>query len=261
MNTDYPSVSDFARAFISRRITLESSAQSPSLPTAPRYDALIQEAGALLKSGLVGTLAHIQRRWSDVVWIKSEEQRVNADVEACRDNSNRITLYPSILEKSSQWGCYSIIREFGRLLYESASKDLQQRWTLKLGLPSSAQLDAVQSKLTPQFQTYRGMVESFRTAMDRTVAIHIANALIDKKVPFSQCHGINIRQWGATQEYANRRRYHVNIPMVSAYSSKEIFEDFGTALADWVCATNGISESSVAEATHFLIQDILGNLR
>jgi hypothetical protein len=199
--------------------------------------------------------------WSEVTWNKMEDQRVATDAEVARDGSQRVMLYPSLLQKSKQIGCYLLIREFGHLIYTKAPESLKRRWTHKLCLPSSPQIDAVQRKLTPEFKSYRSMVESFKTAMDRYVALNLANALIAKGVPYAQVQNVNLRNWGATQEYANRRRYHVLIPLVSAYSSKDIFEDFGAALADWLCGTNGITESSVAEATHGIIKDILEGLR
>jgi len=242
-------------------ITRATGAQSPSTPAAGRYDGVIQEASALLKDGPISSLTHIQRRWSDVNWNKMDDQRVATDAEVARDGTQRITLYPSLLQKPKQLACYTLIREFGHLLYGKAPENLKRRWTNKLCLPASAQIDAVQRKLTPDFKSYRDMMESFKTAMDRYVALNIANALIAKGVSYGQVQNVNLRQWGATQEYANRRRYHVLIPLVSAYSSKEIFEDFGTALADWLCGTNGITESSVAEATHGIIMSILELLR
>lgn len=196
-----------------------------------------------------------------MAWNKLDDQRVATDAEAARDGSRRIALYPSLLEKSSQVGCHALIREFGRLLYYPADDDLKRRWENKLCLPSAAQIDAVQRKLTPDFQSYHDLVASFGTALDRYVALNLANALIAKGVPYAQARDVDLRKWGATQEYANGRRFHVLIPLVSAYSSREIFEDFGAALTDWVCDTRGITESSVAEATHGIVRDILEALR
>jgi len=242
-------------------LTRAIGAQSPLTEAANQYEPLIQEASALLKDGPVSSLTHVQRMWSEVTWNKMDDQRVATDAEVARDGSQRVMLYPSLLQKSKQLGCYMLIREFGHLVYAKAPESLKRRWTHKLCLPSSTQIDAVQRKLTPEFKSYRSMVESFKTAMDRYVALNLANALIAKGVPYGQVQNVNLRQWGATQEYANRRRYHVLIPLVSAYSSKDIFEDFGSALADWLCGTNGITESSVAEATHGIIKDILEGLR
>jgi hypothetical protein len=97
--------------------------------------------------------------------------------------------------------------------------------------------------------------------MDRYVALNIANALIANGVPYSQSQDLRLSEWGPTQEYCNRRRYHVLIPLVSAYASKDIFEDFGSAFADWTCGMCGITESSVAEATHEIIREMIETLR
>lgn len=224
------------------------------------YDSVIHEATALLKDGPVSA-SHILRTWEGIIWSKTGDQRVATDAEVARDGSNRINLYPSLADKPRKFAAYILLREFGHLLYGKANDAAKRRWNNKFGLPSSAQIDAVQGKLTPIFKSYRDLVESFNTAMDRYVALNIANALIANGVPYSQSQNIQLKQWGPTQEYCNRRRYHVLIPLVSAYASKEIFEDFGAAFADWVCGMNGITESTVAEATHEIIRDTLEAMR
>jgi hypothetical protein len=200
------------------------------------------------------------RTWSEVKWNKLDDQRVATDAEMARDGSERINLYPSLAQKSRRFAAFVILREFGRLIYTKTSEPLRRRWTFKFCLPTDSQIEAVQSKLSPQFKTYRDLVESFKTAMDRFVALNLANALIAKGVPYSQSQNINLKQWGATQEYANRRRYHPLVSLASAYASKEIYEDFGSAFADWLCGTRGITESSVAEAMHGILRDIIEGL-
>lgn len=223
------------------------------------YDAIIQEATALLKDGPL-TCPHLLRAWNDLSWDRAEEQRVSTDAESARDGSCRITLYPSLLKKPRKQAIYTVLREFGHVLYGKASDQVKRRWMYKLGLPTTGQITAVQGKLNPQFKSYRDMAESF-TTMDRYVALNIGNALIANGVPYSQSQNIRLKEWGPTQEYCNRRRYHVLIPLISAYSSKEIFEDFGTAFADWVVGMCGVTESSVAEATHEIIKDMIEALR
>ncbi len=210
----------------------------------------------MLKDGPVSS-PHLMRLWSEVKWNELNDQRVASDIEMARDGTERINLYPSIAKKSRKLAAYLILREFGRLVYSKAPEKLRRRWTFKFCLPSDGQIEAVQGKLNPQFKSYREMVESFKTAMDRFVALNLANALIAKGVPYAQSQNINLKQWGATQEYANRRRYHPLISLASAYASKEIYEDFGAAFADWLCGTNGITESSVAEAVHSIVRDII----
>jgi hypothetical protein len=173
-----------------------------------------------------------------------------------RDGTNRINLYPSLISKPKDFAAFVVIKEFGRLLFSKASEAVKRRWVYKLALPTDAQIQAVQGKLNPQYTSYRAMVESFATAMDRYVALNVANALIANGVPYAQSQNVKIQQWGPTQEYCNRRRYHMLIPLVSAYGSKDIYDDFGCALADWVMGMNGVTESSVAEALHELIKDI-----
>lgn len=245
---------------LSLNATLQSGRQSIRENSEPQYDAILRDARALLQDGPVKA-PHVLRLWDAVNWSKQSSQRVPADAEVSRSGPGRINLYPSLLEKSNRYAVYIVIKEFGHLLYSRAPQALARRWTHKLCLPSEGQITAVQSKLNPEYKSYREMVDSFATAMDRFVALNIANALIAKGVPYPQSQNIQLKQWGATQEYCNRRRYHILISLASAYSSAEIFTSFGAALADWVCGTRGISESSVAEAVHGIIRDILEGLR
>ena len=262
MNADGQSSTDSFRPFLLQSITRTTSQRSGPVTeaTASSHDAVVQEATALLKDGPLAC-PHLLRAWNEIVWNKAEDQRVSTDAESARDGSCRITLYPSLLKKPRKLAVYTILREFGHILYAKANDQVKRRWMYKLGLPSEGQITAVQGKLNPQFQSYRDMAESFTTAVDRYVALNIANALIANGVPYSQSQDIKLKEWGPTQEYCNRRRYHVLIPLISAYSSKEIFEDFGTAFADWVVGMCGVTESSVAEATHQIIKEMIEALR
>jgi hypothetical protein len=242
---------------------MERLAQENAAPPVQvaKYDTLIQEVSAKLNASSVGKMPHIQRALAQVQWVKMESQTVAADVEVSRTSKNKVSLFPSLLDKSRDVACLTIIKELGNLLFTGCSEDVARRWTNKLCLPTDIQINSIQSKLTTEFKSYREVVESFKTAMDRYVALNIANALISKGVPYSQVLNLDIKTWGATQEYANLKKYHTIIPMLSAYASKEIFENFGAAFADWVCGTNGITESSVAASTHGIIEDILNSTR
>ena len=254
MTTTPQTTPDAIRSFVMARIIHEN--EQPRVDTS-RYDTLIQAASTKLNASPVGKMQHIQRALAQIEWAKMESQTVATDAEVSRDCENKITLYPSILAKSKNVGCFVLLKEVGHLLFTNCDEALARRWNMKLCLPTEQQINAVQSKLTRDFKSYREVMESFKTAMDRYVALNIANALISKGVPYAQVQNLNLRTWGATQEYANLQRYHSIIPMLSAYAPKEIFEDFGAAFADWICETKGITESSVADSTHGIIEDIL----
>jgi hypothetical protein len=259
MNLGFQSSTDSIRAFISPMLTRANTPPTSPLAKA-NYDAILQEASGLVKDGPIKS-PHLNRMWSEITWNRLDDQRVATDAEVARDGSNRINLYPSLSQKGRKLAAFSVLREFGRLTYSKAPANIQRLWIYKLCLPLNSQIEAVQGKLNPQFKSYREMVESFKTAMDRYVALNLANALIAKGVPYAQSQNVNLKQWGATQEYANRRRYHVLIPLASAYSARDIYEDFGSALADWFCGTNGVTESSVAEAMHEIVRAIVEALR
>jgi hypothetical protein len=213
----------------------------------------------LLKNLPLG-VTQVIRNFDAIDWNVLSDQRVSADAEAARDGSGRINVYPSLFKKSKNMAEYCVLREFGRLVLEKAGADAKRGWEMKLSLPCNEQIDAVQAKLSPSAGSYLDIVEFFNTAVCRLVTLNICNALIANGVPITQCQNVNLRQWGPTQEYCNRRRYHSLIPLLSAYASKEIFEDYGAAFADLACGLCGITESTVADATHALIVDIAKTL-
>jgi hypothetical protein len=93
--------------------------------------------------------------------------------------------------------------------------------------------------------------------MDRLVALNITNALLANGVGYSSSNGVNIRTWGATEEYCNRKRFHSIIPLVSAYSTRDVLNCYGCAFGEMlVNKLLTVQESSTAAALEAIIRSI-----
>jgi len=95
-------------------------------------------------------------------------------------------------------------------------------------------------------------------SVERLVYINIVNALLANNISYGDSEGVDIKSWGPTAEYCNRKKYHSLIPLVSAYAPAEVGADFGVALAALVM--NGLKEvrdKSVAYALRGIIQRIV----
>src|SRR5690348_12189049 len=108
---------EYFRPFVDQSILRENSLRTaPTVEGTTGYDPIIQHAEAKMKSGPLAQ-AHVLRFWSDVQWSKYDAQRVTTDAEMSRDGTNRINLYPSLVQKPKDYAAFIVIREFGRLLF------------------------------------------------------------------------------------------------------------------------------------------------
>lgn len=215
----------------------------------------IQRAGDALKQSSLGAYPHIMAAWKAIDWKENSTDAGSVDAQMLVSGSG-IALFPSLLRKSQQAQSIALIREFGLLLYKKCPASGKTVWEKKLCLPESSQMMAYQGKLqSPDFVTYEEMVKSFNTAMDRLVAINLSNALLCNHVPRTQSRNLNIFTWGATVEYANLRRNHSILPLISAYGSREILNCPGVALAEFVVnKLKSVREQSVSNAFHRFIE-------
>lgn len=255
MNDTLPTLDPY-RQFLPAQFKADKAAPAAK----PDYAKIISSAEALLNDSALKS-SHLSQAWKAVQWKKNEDQKVSSDAELARDESGRINLYPVLLQKAPKASQFALLREFGRLQFSKAPEDARRRWRYKLCLPSEHQIIAFQGRLCDKYSTYRELIESFHTAMDRLVALNLANALIANGIPFKQSWNLKVLEWGPTSEYAQRKKYHSVVPLASAYSPKEVFEDFGWAMADLVMDCQSIRESSVAEVVHGIIKDIIDTVR
>lgn len=215
------------------------------------YSQAIAAAGAALKDSPLGQMPHILAAWHAVKW---NEGNSSGDAQVSYSDPESISLSNGLLQKDEQEQTAALLREFGIGLMQGQGK-FKNVWEDKLCLPDSEQIDAVQRKLqSEEFDTYRELVESFKTALDRLVALNCCNALLANSVPRAQSRNVNILQWGSTADYANLRRYHSIKPLIYAYTEREIAECPGRALAELIIHNLGhVRESTVSKAFHGVI--------
>jgi hypothetical protein len=230
------------------------------------FKQIVSSASKLLLTHPVGQQPHITGLWNKVEFQVNEQAQTENDATV-NPAKDAIALYPVLLKRSPPQADTTILREFGKLLFRKAGDRNRIRWEKKLALPTEKQITAVQEKLASQdFRaqntTYRELVESFSTAMDRLVALNITNALLANGMPFSSSVGVNIKQWGPVAEYTNGKKFHSMIPFTSAYAPRDVHVDFGVAFAEMIInKMRSIREGSTARALTGLITEICEEAR
>ncbi len=222
-----------------------------------KHKAIIDEAGKLIRESELGRLRTITGAWNAIKW---EEIPHAQGLAAAHDRKpDVINIFGGFERASGPEQLEAIVASFGVSLFTTlATKEAEHRWEFKLTLPESAQVDAVQEKLRdPSLKTYREIMESFTTLMDRYVSLNLTNALQANGITRSQAVNLNIRQWGSTLEYANCRKMHSLRPYVTAYGPRDVAECPGDALAEKLVFNMGhVTESSLAKAFGRLIIEV-----
>jgi len=219
---------------------------------------LIEATGALLKNSELGKLNAIVGAWNDIDW-KQVKSETGEDAAVNVASPKVINIFPGLSRLRQQQQQAALIREFGISVFTRMASDAaKKRWDQKLTLPESAQIDAVQEKLkNPAIETYKAVMESFDTLMDRYVSLNITNALQANGVKREDAFNVDIKQYGCTLEYCQIRKMHSLIPYVTAYGPREVAENPGRGLAEKIVFSMGhILESSLAQAYGRLIVEV-----
>jgi hypothetical protein len=225
------------------------------------FKQIVNSASKLLLASPTGQKPHIAALWNRVDFRVNEEKQTENDASV-HPTDEAISLYPALLQKTPAQAQSIVLREFGKLILRMSGDHCQARWDKKLVLPGEKQIAAVQEKLgsedfRKQNKTYRELVETFNTAMDRLVALNITNALLANGMPFPSSNGVKITEWGPTSQYCNFRKYHSIIPFTSAYAPREVHQDFGDAFAEMVInKMRAVREGSTARVLTGLIGEI-----
>jgi len=220
------------------------------------YKPVIQSATNVLKAHDLGHQARVMNVWNSLEWRTHDQQEIKATAELCADE-DAIRLYPSLL--TCPYAGRTVLSEFGLLLLRRAGDKFRDIWRNKLCLPEKGQIASFQKKLTDpelraKFVSYKGIIDSYKAACDRYVALNLTNALHAHNIPFGDSQGVDIYSWGPTLEYANRKRYHSLVPLTSVYASREQNENFGASFADLLIEDLGsVREKSVAEQMRQLV--------
>lgn len=220
------------------------------------YQQVVEDAGQAL-SECQHCPPHVLAHWRTMDWLCYQKPLVTAFAERSRTlGEEKINLYPDLLKLKDARPI--LLEQFGLVLYEKCGQQAAALWEQKLALPSDEQIAAVQLRLGHGFATYRELVESFKTAMDRLVALHVVNALNASGVSAANAREVKLKEWGATSEYAAGQRPHTLIPLLSAYAPRRLADSFGLALADHVLnKLSTVREGSVRESVRGLMLGIL----
>jgi hypothetical protein len=227
------------------------------------YEEAVQAAGTALNQSPVGRCNHVTRQWGEMQW-KPSKVSSGADASLNVAGKPEVNVYPSFAKLDPERQQAVLMREFGKLLFRKAGDKVKTRWEKKLCLPLAAQIDAVQAAVaSPEHETYKDLVLSFSTLMDRFVAANIANALIRvSHVHRANSRNIELRTYGSTMDYCNCRRYHPLVPFVTAYGYEDLADCPGVGLAEVVVwKMRHVREKSLADALQRLIVDLFDRCR
>jgi hypothetical protein len=200
--------------------------------------------------------------WRLIEWQGHTENMPDGAV-LCRQGDAVIHLYP-VLEKMPQ-GHLKLLREFGQFVLLRAGDRGAAIWKNKLDVPTKEQIATVKQKLADAqlrktCRTYKDVLDTYPDkggSVDRLVYINVMNALLANNIAFSDSVGVDIMTWGPTAEYCNLKKYHSLIPLVSAYSPADVYNDYGHALTAMVVDKLGqVRDSSVAYALRGIVQRI-----
>ena len=222
------------------------------MPTSTTFDSAQRQ----LENSELGKLPHVAAAWRAVQWTESPAQDAPFTIQVNLTNPKRINWSKSLFSLAPEAQTEAILREFGVSLYQChAPQEAKTAWELKYCLPERGQIDAIQGKISSdKFSTYRELTESFSTAVDRLVCLHVCNALLANGVPRKQARNLNICQYGATSDFCNLRRMHSIRPLLTAYAERALVDCPGKAFADVVMhRTPRVHESSVKDAFKNLI--------
>lgn len=225
------------------------------------FKKIVKSAGGLLLAHPIAQNPHIKSLWNNLEVQVITERKTENDA-SLHPSKDCIVLYPALLQKTPAQADSIVLREFGNLLLRKAGSHGQERWKKKLVLPTEKQITAVQSRfqdaaVRSSHNTFREVVETFTTAMDRLVALNVANALLANGVQYPSSAGIDIKVWGPTAEYSSGKKYHSIIPFTSAYAPRAVHDSYGDAFAEMIVnKMRSIRESSTARALEGLIREI-----
>lgn len=227
----------------------------------PNAKQVVKVAGERLLDSELGKLAHIRRLWEGMTWFEMDVNSTNgADL-----TDKGIILYPRRLRDDDAYDY--VLRAFGMAVFMKLDETERNHWHRKHSLPTKDQVDVYNGRINDKhaqasLTSYKELVETFETAVDRLVAINFSNALAANGVPFRQSFGYNVYTYGPTAEYANRKRYHSLAPLLSAYADALFSSCYGAALADLVLHDlNCVRESSTQGAVRGLITGLAERAR
>lgn len=226
----------------------------------PTFKQIVKSTGAILLNHPIGQVPTIKAMWKDCEFkVMNEQGQGNAALEPYE---NAILLYPSLETLPQAQAESEILKQFGHYLVRAGRAAAEAVWKKKSHRPSEEQISAVQKKLDDpvlrqNVQSYEALMNTFKGAVDRLVCLNLTNALLANGVAFRNSLGVKLKEWGPTAEYAKLEKPHSLIPLVTAYSPKEIVDDYGAAFAEMVLnKMMAVKESTTKKAFEEVIRDV-----
>ncbi len=196
--------------------------------------------------------------WSKLTWEGRDAQTSGVPVII---EDYTAYLYPASLSADKDRAENFLIKAAGDAYFSTLSEDAADLWANKYTLPNVSQIRAYQGRLKNEsYTSYLAIVESFNSPVDRLVAIHLSNALIANGVSVASARNLDVTSWPATEEYANRGRYHSLTPIIGAYATEEVRSSFGSAVAEAVRGYPSVTHSDIKNALGSLILRVMEEL-
>jgi len=166
-----------------------------------------------------------------------------------------ILIYPAFKKLDDYSQLRWFVQAFGSFYY-SRMGTRKRIWDNRLILPAETQIDDFQGKLmSGKFFTYRALVEDFKNATSRLVAIHLSNAFLANNIAIKDAANVDVKTWPCTESFACGKSYYSLKPLLSAYAPQ--IKGFGDALAEVaVDDCVNIYETSVKSELRALINAI-----
>ncbi len=151
-------------------------------------------------------------------------------------------------------------RAIGDWLFNNSPTTAREIWNKQLVAADPSVGAAFDAKLSSgQFSSWRALVESFDGAVNRLVALHIANALIANGMPIGDAVGLKVVDWPMTSEFATGKRPMSIIPLTSAYCDANQIASFGAAFAASITGSLSCSRTDVKRVLKQCIDTVVAS--
>lgn len=140
--------------------------------------------------------------------------------------------------QSSPRAVQDLLDSYGELILMTSGQAGNEIWNRKLALADIGVGDQFNEKLkSGKYSSFRSLVESFSGAVERLVAIHLANALIHSRVSYPDAQNIDVFTWPQTEALANGKVPFSLTPLVSAYCDPDTWRSWPVAFRHRVLGT------------------------
>ena len=180
--------------------------------------------------------------------------------------TGKITTFPSFGQIGEPVAERQLTHAVGCAVWAALNSASKERWKKKLVSATEAEV----AQLWPACESsedYAGAVRSIKHAVPRLVAIHISNAMISARVPFTQA--VRNRNHPCAEGIRTGAVQYSLIPLLSAYAPSLVSyippehvcvdgSDFANFFVEYVHGFVCIGESSVRDACVRLIESMVG---